>query len=308
VSRDRDSLEDVDGGHRFDTDSITIPDELRDTSNFGQQSATRPVSTLAQEAQSWRLWLALILGAAVLGMGGAVLLRDDPQSSSSAVAIDPGETAGLARAVNPSPAPKKELTPSPQTAPSVAPTEPSSVENRNKKSAAVTATKPKIAKSTEPVTPKTAPANRLTEKPVRKKRRARRPKRSLDDALAKLQDFEEEADLNPKPEGMQASGNTIPAAASLSPDLACAKGDLSACVLAGQAAEKNDDGAKARQFYGIACAKAKAAACGRLARLLEKGVGGTADLKRAHSLRKKACTLGHSKSCASVKTTTSTVN
>ena len=306
MSRDRDSLEDVDGGHRFDADSITIPDELRETSNFCQQSATRPVSTLAQEGKSWRLWLGLILGAAVLGVGGAVLLQDDPQSETTAVAIDPAEKP--APAVSPSPDPKKAVAPVPPAAGVAPPTKPIPPATGDDKLADGTAAKSKNPKSAAPSKAKTTPAKRLTEKPVRKKRRSRRPKRSLDDALAKLQDFEEEADPNPKPEGMQASGNIVPAAASLSPDLACAEGDLSACVRAGQAAEKNDDGAKARQFYGIACAKAKAVACGRLAHLLEKGLGGTADLKRAQSLRKKACTLGHSKSCVSVKTTTSTTN
>ena len=306
MSRDRDSMKEIDVGPSFDADSITIPDELRETSNFGQPSATRSATVPAAPNRSRSMWAGLIVGAAILGVGAAAILKDSEPEAASAVALKTEELvvanpSATKKAIDPEPEKKPVLkAPEPKAAPVIAAQIDAPPSPQDKPAA-------KAAEKVSPA-PKRRSVDRPTEKPVKRKLRRKKPKRSLDDALAKLQDFEEETDQEPMPSGIEPGGNTVKATAPLTPDVACAQGDLSACVKAGQAAETNNDGAKARQFYGIACAKGRASACGNLAGLLDKGVGGPADPKRAQSIRAKACKLGHQKSCVSVKTTTSTGN
>jgi len=293
-------MNEIDAGPSFDADSITIPDELRETSNFGQHGAVPRSTTGVRQTNevkqpAWLLWGALILGAAVLGIMAAVLVRGDGPESASKLT-----TAPITASTNPEPSPP----PPPPPAPA-----PAELKPEAKPEAAIaekTSEKPEeVAKPVAVAAPKL----KSVKKPRKKrKKRSRRARKSLDDALAKLQDFEEESDPNPVHDSMETSEASTQGAAAPAPDAACAQGDVAACVSAGRSAETNKNGAKARQFYGIACAKGNGVGCAKLASLLQRGVGGQSDAKRANSLRGKACKLGHRKSCASVKTTTSSTH
>ena len=295
MSRERKPNQHLDDGPSFDADSIQIPEELRDTSNFGQ---SRP-QTLSKNKKSPVLTISIIAAVALMaGVGYALMSGPSNQATAP-------EVVGQKEDVkSPKVETKKLVEEKPQPS--------------NEKSAAAgdpipsELPKVKVAKPIpEPKKPSmTVSDNRPKEKPAKKKRakaKGKQARRSLDDALAKLDGLEEESD--PKPEKASNTEDkpvSSESAAPESPAVACANGDVDACVVAAKAAEKAGSAEKARSFYGTACAKKLARGCSGLAKLLEAGIGGPTNTKLAASLRAKACQLGDSSSCASVKTRTST--
>ena len=158
------------------------------------------------------------------------------------------------------------------------------------------------------------------------KRRPRRPKRTrafdakVDDALARIGQFTGKAGpMDPiAPEGGKKDSQTAgsdpavgtkgesPPSATGAPDAECASPEV--CVREGKRSERGadaDGGTRARELYRRACRQGAVEGCWRLARLLERGIGGPREPAEAVKLRKKACGLGHSNSCAGLAATSS---
>ena len=295
MSRERKPNPNLDDGPSFDADSIQIPEEIRDTSNFGQ---SRP-QTLSKNKKS-PIGTLVVVGALALLSGIGYALMSAPKKQ-----VSPRQVVGQKEDVeSPDLAPKKV----PQVNPTTPPTESVGQVERKK-------SEEKKARLVKPVEPAKKPTTEVSddrpkEKPVtkrRKKTKRKRTQRSLDDALAKLDGLEEESDQNPeKDSNTEDKPASVESAAPESPAVACANGDVDACVKAAKLAQKAGSGEKARSYYGTACAKKLALGCSGLAQLLEAGIGGPPNKKIAASLRAKACQLGDSSSCASVKTRTST--
>jgi len=295
VSRERKPNPNLDDGPSFDADSIQIPEEIRDTSNFGQ---SRP-QTLSRNKKP-PVGMLVIVGILALLAGVGYALISVPKTQ-----VSPKQVVGQKEDVeSPDLARKKAArvnSPMPSTEFAGQIERQKSEEKKAKLLDPVETVKKPIVEASD---------DRPKEKPVtkrRKKTKRKRPQRSLDDALAKLDGLEEESDQNPeKDSNTRDKPASVENAAPETPAVACANGDVDACVNAAKLAQKAGSGEKARSYYGTACAKKLAIGCSGLARLLEAGIGGPPNKKIAASLRAKACQLGDSSSCASVKTRTST--
>lgn len=305
MSRERNSNTNLDDGPSFDADSIHLPEELRETSNFGQ---ARP-KTLSRKEKSPVVMMGVIGAVALLAGVGYALLSE---SNESAPSNTPSKVVGQKDDVGTPSTTKDQLEDARQK-----PLSPATVTKIESQPAPETTTK--TAAQVAPKLPTEKPSNnriekrsvdRPKEKPVKKARpsaKRKQARRSLDDALAKLDGIDEESDQSTeKVSNNEDKPVSTESSAPESMAAACANGDVKACVKAAKAAQKEGRPEKARTFYGTACAKKLAIGCFELANLLESGVGGPQNKKLAASLRAKACQLGHNSSCASVKTRTST--
>ena len=280
-------------GPAFDADSISLPPEAR--AEMGKRA---PPPKKAPRPSI----VPVIVGAIVLGIvGGAAIFFVTDDSQPSVVAIEP---------VLLEPEPQPSADPVPTKVAAVPVKRPAAVA----KPPLVAKPPPKVANATPKPAPKPKPEAKPAEKSVRvPKKAAKAPSAArLDDAFAKLENLGAD---RPSPAEPAAGNNAIKDEGvskadqpSASLEASCASGTSKACVAAGEKAEQSTDpegGSKARQMYGVACTQGEAEGCWRLARLFERGVGGSRNAAQAKALRNKACELGHRGSCASVSATTS---
>ncbi len=261
------------------------PDFAADSISMPPETAPRPSSPAKRPSYLPMIAIGVALVIALAVIGGALLRSGD---RPEAMAIDP-----VPQAAAPAPA----VEPPPPAEPPPDPPAPAPVEVEKKP-------KPSKKKATK-----------------KKKRRRRASTRALDakldSAFEKLEDLDDRPSPTPAEPGSEGegvedgrpraepteSGGEVAAQGTspVSAEVSCSNGDAAACVRAGRAKERSTDssgGARARQLYGVACMKGSGEGCFRLARLLEGGIGGAQDPMRARALKKKACELGHRRSCS----------